>query len=38
MEEAMDVIYRSAWVLIDQHGEDASSWAAQKRREGTVVQ
>ena len=23
-------IMRSAWVLIDQHGEDASFWAAQK--------
>ncbi len=23
-------IYRSAWVLIDQHGEDAPIWAAQK--------
>ena len=23
-------IYRSAWVLIDHHGEDAAFWASQK--------
>jgi hypothetical protein len=26
-------IYRSAWVFIDQHGEDAPIWAAQKADE-----